>query len=53
MELIVVSVCIREIAKKPHFVSHCNNAAFDTLRYKRLYIDMVFALRLTRFAFAA
>jgi hypothetical protein len=43
MELIVVSVCIREIANKPHFVSHCNNAAFDTLRYKRLYSRPLFA----------
>jgi hypothetical protein len=30
MELIVVSVCIREIANMPRFVSQCNNPAFDT-----------------------
>jgi hypothetical protein len=51
MELIVVAVCIREIAIWLHFVSQCNNGAFDTLRYKRLYIGVShrrrYALRLT------
>jgi len=42
MKLIVVPVCIREIANMRQFVSQCNNVAFDTVRYKRLYIDVPF-----------
>jgi hypothetical protein len=42
MGFIVTSVCIREIANMRQFVSQCNNAAFDTVRYKRLYNAVFF-----------
>jgi len=37
-ELIVVAVCIREIANTLVFVSLCNKTTLETLRYKCLYI---------------
>jgi hypothetical protein len=49
MEFIVTSVCIREIAVLPQFVSVCNNLAIETKRYKRLYMTL-HARSLMRFA---